>query len=272
MDENAFYVLAHDVGDDLIRVPLKDLYQLMEMDEPDKVTDIRSLLGRKRRQQGDSYLYSILKQMNSAFLSLNAYMANVAENDQETVKEENFVLIIDEINRGELSKIFGELFYAIEPGYRGESGKVQTQYQNLVEEDDVFYDGFYVPKNVFIIGTMNDIDRGVESMDFAVRRRFAWYEVKVDKRVNMLNEEISDWAEPAKKRMEALNTALKDNRIGLTDAYDIGPAYFLKLKKYNGDFDKLWEYHLKGVLFEYLRGKRDPEEKLNFLKAAYDNA
>ena len=69
-----------------------------------------------------------------------------------------YVFIIDEINRGEISKIFGELFYSIDGGYRGKAGRVKTQYQNLVPEDDPFYEGFYVPENVYIIGTMNDID------------------------------------------------------------------------------------------------------------------
>ncbi len=85
------------------------------------------------------------------------------------------MFIIDEINRGEISKIFGDLFFSIGPGYRGPSGRVMTQYQNLVkDDDDAFKDGFYIPENVFIIGTMNDIDRSVESMDFAFRRRFAF--------------------------------------------------------------------------------------------------
>ena len=57
-----------------------------------------------------------------------------------------YVFIIDEINRGELSKIFGELFYAIDPGYRGRKGKVKTQYQNLVGKTDEFANGFYVLK------------------------------------------------------------------------------------------------------------------------------
>ena len=87
------------------------------------------------------------------------------------------IFIIDEINRGELSKIFGELFFSIDPSYRDTAGLVQTQYQNLVAEGDVFYDGFYIPKNVYIIGTMNDIDRSVESMDLAIRRRFSFKEI-----------------------------------------------------------------------------------------------
>lgn len=181
------------------------------------------------------------------------------------------VFIIDEINRGELSKIFGELFFAIEPGYRGEKGRVKTQYQNLVEPGDPFEKGFFVPDNVYIIGTMNDIDRGVESMDFAVRRRFAWVEVKAKDRIAMWDENISDWREAAERSMTELNKALKLKEIGLTDAYDIGPAYYLKLEHYDGDFEKLWEYHIKVILSEYLRGSRGIEDKLALLKEAFDN-
>ena len=79
--------------------------------------------------------------------------------EAEEDNERPYFFIIDEINRGELSKIFGELFYAIDPGYRGEKGKVKTQYQNLINKDDVFADGFFVPENVYILATMNDIDR-----------------------------------------------------------------------------------------------------------------
>ena len=139
-----------------------------------------------------------------------------------------FVFIIDEINRGEISKIFGELFFSIDPGYRGEKGRVMTQYNNLIEEGDVFKNGFYVPENVYIIGTMNDIDRSVESMDFAFRRRFAFKEIEAKDRVVMLDE-IPDYAEDAKKRMNDLNSAI-ENIDGLSKAYHIGPAYFLKLK------------------------------------------
>ncbi len=181
------------------------------------------------------------------------------------------VFIIDEINRGELSKIFGELFFAIEPGYRGEKGRVKTQYQNLVEPGDPFEKGFYVPDNVYVIGTMNDIDRGVESMDFAIRRRFAWVEVTADERKDMLDQVIPEWSEAAKRCMAELNEALKQKEIGLSSAYDIGPAYFLKLKEYGGNFEKLWDYHIKGILAEYLRGMRGVDEKLKDLKKAYDS-
>lgn len=270
VEEKAFYVSSPKVGNSLIRVPLKDLYNLLNHEQPEKVTSIHVLLGRKRTQQYESYLYSITERIRQSTETLVPTSVDGMALPIEQVKKENFVLIIDEINRGELSKIFGELFFAIEPGYRGERGMVQTQYQNLVEEDDVFYDGFFVPENVYVIGTMNDIDRGVESMDFAIRRRFAWMEVTAEERMGMLGNQISDWSEAAKRSMMALNVALKQKEIGLTSAYEIGPAYYLKLKKYNGSFEKLWDYHIYGILMEYLRGSRGVEEKMKILKEAYD--
>lgn len=188
---------------------------------------------------------------------------------------ENYVFIIDEINRGELSKIFGELFFSIDPGYRGTKGRVETQYQNLVEAGDPFEDGFYVPENVYIIGTMNDIDRGVESMDFAIRRRFAWAEVTANSRKDMLQELIPEEADKAIVSMDELNKAISDKeRGGLTSAYHIGPAYYAKLANYDGkleeQFDSLWEFHIKGLLYEYLRGTRGIEDKIKVLKEAFD--
>ena len=185
--------------------------------------------------------------------------------------DKSYILIIDEINRGEISKIFGELFFSIDPGYRGEKGRVQTQYQNIIEEGDIFKKGFYVPENVYIVGTMNDIDRSVESMDFAFRRRFAFKEIKAIDRVEMLYDEkngIGDKAKEAEDRMIRINEQIEKIE-GLSSAYHIGPAYFLKLKNYNGDFDQLWENHIEGLLFEYLRGMTDIPNKLKALAEAY---
>lgn len=178
-----------------------------------------------------------------------------------------FVFIIDEINRGEASKIFGELFFAIDPGYRGKTDLlVQTQYQNLVPETDVFAKGFYVPDNVYILATMNDIDRSVESMDFAMRRRFTWHEITPVDTESMLN--TLPCADEAKETMHRLNAALAETD-GLGAAYMIGPAYFLKLKDNGCDFDKLWKMNIEPLLKEYLRGFRKTEEFLEKFSNAY---
>ena len=191
-----------------------------------------------------------------------------SKNNLVAQRKEAAVFVIDEINRGEISKIFGELFFSIDPGYRGIVGRVKTQYQNLIEEGDAFKDGFYVPENVYIIGTMNDIDRSVESMDFAMRRRFAWAEVTAEESMQMLSG--NPYEDEAMRRMKNLNEAILKVR-GLGEAYQIGAAYFKKIEKYNGDFQKLWDFHLKGLLFEYLRGNMNAEEQLEELKKAYDN-
>ncbi|MDO7020046.1 AAA family ATPase [Brachyspira innocens] len=213
----------------------------------------------------------------------NVYRQKLEMNNNDTtiekVQKKNFVFIIDEINRGEISKIFGELFFAIDTGYRGEIGRVKTQYNNLIsndETDDEFEEGFFVPENVYIIGTMNDIDRSVESMDFAMRRRFAWKEIKAKDKQDMLDNVLdNEILDEAKDRMKKLNEAIEKIE-GFNSSYHIGASYFLKLKNYyqnnNKDdaFDMLWENHLKGLLYEYLRGMPDAENKLDELKNAYN--
>ncbi|MEE0997052.1 MAG: AAA family ATPase [Paludibacteraceae bacterium] len=213
----------------------------------------------------DNYRKAIINHMESDFGLLKYRESKIS-----SVSSKPFVFIIDEINRGEISKIFGELFFSIDPGYRGEKGRVKTQYQNLVEEGDMFSDGFFVPENVYIIGTMNDIDRSVESMDFAFRRRFAFVEVKAEDNVKMLDElEVLDLKDDAINRMNRLNSAISKIE-GLSSAYHIGASYFLKLKEYGDDCrEALWNYHLEGLLREYLRGMPNADEEMRKLENAY---
>ena len=179
--------------------------------------------------------------------------------------DKKFVFIIDEINRGEISKIFGELFFSIDPGYRGEKGSVSTQYANLHETDDKFY----IPENVYIIGTMNDIDRSVDTFDFAMRRRFRFVEVTAESQVAMLDKELDIHAEEAKLRLRNLNAAI-ENVQELNSHYHIGPSYFLKLKDVDFDYELLWSDYLKPLLEDYLRGSYEEAETLDTLKKAFD--
>lgn len=217
------------------------------------------------------------------------------KSESESVKP--FVFIIDEINRGELSKIFGELFYAVEPGYRvsyddlkkHQSGEktistIRTQYANLETEGNSFdkalrvsnpsdFGHFFIPENVYIIGTMNDIDRSVDTMDFAFRRRFAFREIKASENLGMLDE-LGEIADKAKARLKKLNEEIsKITELSSPSSYHIGGAYFLKLNDFEGDsnerFQKLWDYHLEGLLKEYLRGTENAEENFAKLEKTY---
>lgn len=201
--------------------------------------------------------------LNEIYKQGNSNKITVSSN----VQKKDYVFIIDEINRGEASKIFGELFYAIDPGYRGKTDiRVKTQYQNLISEDDVFADGFYVPENVYILATMNDIDRSVESMDFAMRRRFTWKEVTPIDTESMLD--TLSCVDEAKETMHRLNKQISDTE-GLGYAYQVGPSYFLKLADNGGDFTKLWDMNIEPLLKEYLRGFRKISDILLKFKDAY---
>ena len=225
----------------------------------------------------DNYRKAIIQYMIQN-VGLSQYSKGTISSDNN----KKFVFIIDEINRGKISKIFGELFFSIDPGYRGEKGLVKTQYQNLITDTtDPFYNGFYVPEDVYIIGTMNDIDRSVESMDFAMRRRFAWKEVKANENTGMLDS-FGQLKDEIAEKMNQLNNAIWDEGNnegieGLSAAYHIGGAYFKKLELYLNDdksnlkeaYQKLWKNHLRGVLFEYLRASFNAADNLKKLEEVY---
>jgi 5-methylcytosine-specific restriction endonuclease McrBC GTP-binding regulatory subunit McrB len=237
-----------------------------------------SVRASNKHPSSDERILNYMRTRNGADFGGDTYIISIGEHILQkykhkslgtTDKQRPFVFIIDEINRGEASKIFGELFFAIDPGYRGKTDfLVQTQYQNLVPNDDVFAEGFYVPENVYILATMNDIDRSVESMDFAMRRRFTWHEIAPNDTESMLDE--LKCADEAKAAMHRLNAAIAETD-GLGAAYMIGPAYFLKLKNNGGDFDKLWKMNIEPLLKEYLRGFRKTKEILDTFSKAYFN-
>ena len=222
-----------------------------------QVKDITQFFSKNNATQEYSYYLPLYQMIKNESIE-----DEVIEIDNEL---KNFVFIIDEINRGEISKIFGELFFSIDPGYRGEKGSVSTQYANLHETDDKFY----IPENVYIIGTMNDIDRSVDTFDFAMRRRFRFVEVTAESQLGMLDDVLGDKAKEAKTRLRNLNGAI-ENVQELSSHYHIGPSYFLKLEEVNFDYELLWSDYLKPLLEDYLRGSYEEVETIANLKKAFD--
>ncbi|MCM1089275.1 MAG: AAA family ATPase [Butyrivibrio sp.] len=241
-----------------LRLSMAEIRSMLESGRTfEKISDITSFIGIKNTQQRFSYDLVLYKEILKKKTKMSKY----------TVKGEElkkYIFIIDEINRGEISKIFGELFFAIDPGYRGRAGEISTQYANLHSNPD---EKFYIPENVYIIGTMNDIDRSVDSFDFAMRRRFRFVELKADERLEMLASLENDELEAeAIKRMAALNKEIASVE-DLNENYQIGASYFLKLKTL--DFDQLWTDYLQPLLQEYIQGMYDEDGLMNRFAKAY---
>lgn len=241
-----------------LSLSVAEIRKMLEADVSfDKIKDVTNFFGKTFATQSYSYDFALYKA-----IILNKGDASKTQVKQEDLKK--YIFIIDEINRGEISKIFGELFFAIDPGYRGKAGEVSTQYANLHADPD---DKFYIPDNVYIIGTMNDIDRSVDSFDFAMRRRFRFIELKAEDCLDMLALlEDEEKENEAVNRMTALNREIADVE-DLNENYQIGASYFLKLKSL--DFDQLWTDHLRPLLQEYVQGMYDEEGIMNRFAKAY---
>jgi len=259
IDEDYIYIsIPENEVSKKVKLKIQDIEAMLTSESQIKqVKDITRFFNKNNATQEYSYYLTLYKMIKN-----ESIQEEVIEIDNEL---KNFVFIIDEINRGEISKIFGELFFSIDPGYRGEKGSVSTQYANLHETDDKFY----IPENVYIIGTMNDIDRSVDTFDFAMRRRFRFVEVTAESQVAMLDKELDIHAEEAKLRLRNLNAAI-ENVQELNSHYHIGPSYFLKLKDVDFDYELLWSDYLKPLLEDYLRGSYEEAETLDILKRAFD--
>lgn len=191
-----------------------------------------------------------------------------------------FFLIIDEINRAELSRVFGELMYCLE--YRGANSAIKTQYAGLNDDETGMLKiangeyRFFIPSNLFIIGTMNTIDRSVESFDFALRRRFRWQEVLPDSNVIKVHyaEKVypAEWINVA-DNFDSLNAAIKNHPL-LGPDYMLGHAYFINLKYDEtltlSDLRKrLWLDFINPLLQEYLRGSGQEQSVIDELKKKF---
>ena len=240
-----------------LSLSIEELRKMLESDKKfTQVKDVTNFFGKLNSTQNYSYNLAIYNEIKAKKTNISKVATK-----RETLKP--YIFIIDEINRGEISKIFGELFFAIDPGYRGTAGEVSTQYSNLHENPNK---KFSIPQNVYIIGTMNDIDRSVDSFDFAMRRRFRFIEVKADERLEMLECLGENLKIEAIKRMTALNNEIS-NVEELNENYHIGASYFLKLNKLT--FDQLWSDYLRPLLQDYIRGMYDEEDIMKKFEKAY---
>jgi len=247
-----------------------------------------------------------------AFKELVRAKSGKNKKEQEQAKE--FYFFADEINRAELSRVFGELLLCLEEDKRlgfDDTGKltgekIKTQNSKLWKREHAvvvlnangsidFENGedyfFGVPENLYFLGTMNDIDRSIDSFDLALRRRFKW--VRKDCDYNVIAEELlgheasdetiveylSDGKEKSepKGRCQLLNSYISDT-LNLGSSYELGHSYFMKIELWNGEiskaaYERLFDSEIGPLVTEYLRAEypsgKDLEAKLKEMRSLF---
>lgn len=196
--------------------------------------------------------------------------------------DKHFYFVVDEINRANLSSVFGETLSLLEKDYRhdGKTNKnlIRTQYSTLIEElikEDKKYETlaytidngevkFGIPANIFFIGMMNDVDKSIDAFDLALRRRFKW--IRKDCDYDIIEEEtrfkgkedfinISEY----RKACEKLNNYIS-SELGLGKSYEFGHSFFMKMSDIakrkeitQHNLETLFNLYLRPTLKEYLR-------------------
>lgn len=195
--------------------------------------------------------------------------------------EKDFYFVVDEINRANLSMVFGETLSLLEKDYRQDTENknlIRTQYsaliEDLIKEDNKFKDLAYeihnnevkfgVPKNVFFIGMMNDVDKSIDAFDLALRRRFKWirkdcdYEV-IEEETRFKGKDQFNNIGLYVKACEKLNDYISKD-LGLGKSYEFGHSFFMKISDIakrkditNNNIEILFNLYLRPTLKEYLR-------------------
>lgn len=220
----------------------------------------------------------------------------------------HYYFIVDEINRGDLSRIFGEMFSLLEPdyrdrdfsnpndGYKKSENLIVTPLSNVIEntsnKEGLAYKiiggkvYFGIPFNIHFIGLMNDVDKSIDTFDLALRRRFKWITKKCDYYViqDSLLDKITNKDEVAdyKKSCEDLNEFItKPEGLGLSKNYQLGQSYFMKIVNMLSSKSKtitetarksVFENYIETTLREYAREVCDENEiddKINGAKKAF---
>ena len=218
----------------------------------------------------EGYLLKLIRKIND-------------EKSNQEYRDLPHIVILDEINRVDISRVFGELFTAMEPGYREEGVDLP-----LTDNGGTPLK-LKVPENLYFIGTMNLIDFSLEQVDFALRRRFAWVEsnydkdklndiieYKIDKVIDIDEGTISNYV----NNCSELNKKISEqSNLGL--AYKIGHTFFAEVidiykelrgnkndeeqKKWNSSVEFLWNISIKPMIEAYC-GTMDSEAQKNFIE------
>jgi 5-methylcytosine-specific restriction protein B len=163
--------------------------------------------------------------------------------------DKNFLLIIDEINRGDITRIFEELTHLL----LNRDKEITLTYSSTMD------DKFSVPSNLFIIATMNSQDRSIAFLDYAIRRRFSW--IKFEPRYDILSNWLEKNSDLTNKNVvkDGLETINGIIRMKLGEDYEIGHSYFMEDKLDKQKLKDIIEYEIKPLAEQYFFAKKDEE-------------
>lgn len=222
----------------------KIAYQLIGMKKDENIETVQFHLSYSY----EDFIQGIRPTISGEFKVRNGIFYNFCENAKEH-PEDTFVFIIDEINRGNLSKVFGELMMLIEYDKRSPRYALKLTYS---EENSP---RFYVPENVYIIGCMNTADRSIAIVDYALRRRFAFCDVEPEfgeTFKNYLGTALSKgFVDEICKKVNRVNDIIRTSS-SLGKGLEIGHSYFCQLSSVD-DEQEWWKSICKYELFPYLR-------------------
>lgn len=239
-------ILISNFEDKFIQVKSEDGRNWFNVKKSDLEVVVNEILKQNIIKPSDIKLIDVKKDtiaLAGYYFPIGNTLAEIIKESKVSTKEQkNFYIVIDEINRGNISKIFGELITLIEEDKRGkEEYKVKLPYSKKT---------FVVPSNLYIIATMNSTDKSIATIDIALRRRFTF--LKMEPKKELVENE------KAKALMNELNEHIKET-IGKD--YQLGHSYFMKIENEN-DLLFVKEYKIKPLLEEYFYG-----DETNYNKA-----
>lgn len=246
IDENRI-IMNESITKNLIR----NLWEKFGKEESLEVTDLPLSGNRSNRYAILKKIQEIRDELDTKTVLMKKFEEDIkiSNKDQHSKTEQhgslkNYVLIIDEINRGNVSKIFGELISLLEADKR-DGGEHRLSVILPYSKES-----FSVPSNLYIIGTMNTTDRSVGSIDYAVRRRFAFVTLEADRNKVPDKDDSDDLFNDARDLFDAVRNFLDQSKCDM-DIEDlmVGHSYFMAK---NADCLKLkWQYEILPLLMEY---------------------